>query len=92
MRTMLTLDVAGGLDEFVPQVFRREPYLARRATYYVDLLASEEPNDMELVAFAEARGWRWGAGARPRATARRAARAARAAAGSVRRRVRPDAA
>ncbi|MCE4026439.1 hypothetical protein LXM50_10695 [Microbacterium sp. Au-Mic1] len=90
MRTMLTLDVAGRLDEFVPQVFRREPYLARRAAYYVELLASEEPNDIELVEFADARGWRWGHVARPRAGVRRAARATRDAGRSLRRRIRPD--
>ena len=78
MRTMLTLDIAGRLDEFLPTVFRREPYLARRADYYPELLASDEPNDIELVQFGDAQGWRWGAAARPRALALRAVRAARA--------------
>lgn len=90
MRTMLTLEVAGRLEEFVPHVFRREPYLAQRARYYVELLASEEPNDVELVEFADAKGWRWGSATRPRAALRRAARATRTAASSLRGRVRPD--
>ena len=88
MRTMLTLDIAGELDAFVPAVFRREPYLERRSDYYVELLASEEPNDIELVGFGDAMGWRWGASARPRAAALRALRAGRAAAGAARRRLR----
>jgi hypothetical protein len=88
MRTMLTLDIAGELEEFVPAVFRREPYLERRSDYYVELLASDEPNDIELVEFGDAMGWHWGVSVRPRAAALRALRGGRAAAGTARRRLR----
>jgi len=71
MRTMLTLEIAGSLDEFVPTVFVRPPYERRRAQYYVELLSSSEPNDIELVEYGDRNGWRWGAVARGRAAARR---------------------
>jgi hypothetical protein len=74
MRTMLTLEIAGSLDEFIPGVFVREPYERRRTQYYADLLSSSEPNDIELVEFGDRSGWRWGAVARGRAAARRTAR------------------
>lgn len=72
MRTMLTLEIAGHLDEFVPDVFRREPYEQRKPTYYGELLASTEPNDIELVQYGERNGWRWGVRARTRAAGTRA--------------------
>ncbi|MEV4774064.1 hypothetical protein [Microbacterium sp. LWH12-1.2] len=74
MRTMLTLEIAGRLDEFVPVVFVRAPYERRRWQYYAELLSSSEPNDRELVEYGDRNGWRWGAAARGRATARRAKR------------------
>ncbi len=84
MRTMLTLEIAGSLDEFVPGVFVRAPYERRRTQYYAELLSSSEPNDIELVEFGSRNGWRWGAIARGRATARRAKHWARELARSVR--------
>ena len=84
MRTMLTLEIAGSLDEFVPAVFVRAPYERRRAQYYAELLSSDEPNDIELVEFGDRNGWRWGAVARGRATARRATQWARELARSMR--------
>ena len=38
MRTMLTLEIAGQLDEFCPEPFQRGPYLAHRADFLVELL------------------------------------------------------
>lgn len=84
MRTMLTLEIAGRLDEFVPTVFVRPPYERRRAQYYAELLSSIEPNDTELVEFGDRNGWRWGLGPRARAAARCAERWARHAARSLR--------
>ncbi len=84
MRTMLTLEIAGSLDEFVPTPFVRAPYERRRSQYYAELLSSSEPNDIELVEFGDRNGWRWGAVARGRATARRAKRWARELARSLR--------
>jgi hypothetical protein len=84
MRTMLTLEIAGSLDEFVPGVFVRAPYERRRTQYYGELLASDEPNDIELVEFGDRNGWRWGPVARARAAARRGRRWARRMARSVR--------
>ncbi|WP_426323410.1 hypothetical protein [Microbacterium sp. E-13] len=77
MRTMLTLEIAGRLDDFVPDVFVRGPYEARRPQYYAELMSSVEPNDIELVEFGDRNGWKWGALARGRAAARRAKRWAR---------------
>jgi hypothetical protein len=84
MRTMLTLEIAGSLDDFVPTVFVREPYERRRSQYYVELLSSDEPNDIELVEFGDRNGWRWGAAAHARAGARRAENWARRVARSAR--------
>lgn len=77
MRTMLTLEIAGHLDEFIPAVFVRAPYERRRSQYYSELLYSDEPNDIELVEFGNRNGWRWGPVARGHAAARRARRWAR---------------
>ncbi|MBS1673593.1 MAG: hypothetical protein JSS74_06475 [Actinobacteria bacterium] len=88
MRTMLTLEIAGHLDEFVPHVFQRAPYEARRAAYYVEIMASDEPNDTELVEFGDQRGWHWGSGTRARAAAVRARRSMLDTARRVRRSIR----
>lgn len=72
MRTMLTLDIAGRLGDFMPHVFVPAPYEDRRSAYYVELLASDEPNDIELVQFGDQHGWSWGNGTRARAAALRA--------------------
>jgi hypothetical protein len=74
MRTMLTLEIAGSLDDFVPTVFVRAPYERRRKAYYAELMSSIEPNDLELIEFGDRHGWRWGPGARARGAARRAER------------------
>lgn len=84
MRTMLTLEMAGSLDEFVPKVFVRPPYEKRRPQYYVELMSSSEPNDIELVEFGDRHSWRWGALTRGRAAARRVKRRVRGLALSVR--------
>jgi hypothetical protein len=83
MRTMLTLEIAGRLDEFVPEVFARSPYEARRSQYYAELMSSIEPNDVELVEYGDRNGWRWGAVARGRAAVLRAKRGVREAARSL---------
>lgn len=88
MRTMLTLEIAGHLEEFVPDVFVREPYEQQRARYVAELLSSIEPNDVELVQYGDRNGWRWGAVARGRATARRAEHWARQTSRSIRQRLR----
>lgn len=85
MRTMLTLEIAGRLDEFVPDVFVRPPYERRRAQYYGELLSSIEPNDIELVEYGDRNGWRWGVGARARAVRRRVGHRTRDAARLLRR-------
>jgi hypothetical protein len=84
MRTMLTLEIAGSLDEFVPTVFMREPYERRRSQYYAELMASTEPNDIEVLEFGDRSAWRWGATARGRAAGIRAKRWALETARSVR--------
>ena len=67
MRTMLTLDIAGRLDEFCPTPFRREPYSARLPSYRAEVLASTDPQCREIVRLAADRGWHWGTAAYVRA-------------------------
>ena len=88
MRTMLTLEIASGLDDFVPTVFTRSPYERRRSAYYAEIMSSTEPNDIELVEFGNRHGWRWGAMSRVRALRRQAERRLREQARSVRDRLR----
>lgn len=77
VRTMFTLEVAGMLGEFTPKPFRLEPYLAERASFQAELLASDGPLMREVVRFAEGRGWRWSVGTRARAALLRSQRRAR---------------
>lgn len=71
MRTMLTLEIAGHLDEFCPEPFVRGPYLAHRADFLVEVLCSDSMLAGEVRALAAARGWRWSLRTRGRAAARR---------------------
>ncbi|SMC50556.1 hypothetical protein SAMN06296429_104155 [Janibacter indicus] len=59
MRTMLTLEIVGGLGRFTPQVFR--PWRVRqRAAYMAEVLAApSEPYEAEMIAEAALRGWVW---------------------------------
>src|SRR5690606_27263838 len=88
MRTMLTLDIAGRLDDVVPEVFRREPYERRLPAFHAELLASTEPNEIEVVEFGDRNGWRWGALPRVHALRRRVQRRLGVAARAARNRVR----
>lgn len=88
-RTMLTLEIAGRLDEFCPEPFLLEPYLARRDDYLVDLLTVESGLAGEVIDFAAERGWRFSLRTRLRAVLRRARRAGRRRARALRNRVRP---
>ncbi len=74
MRTMLTLEMAGHLDEFCPVPFPPEPYRARRGAFIARLLASHASHDKELVEYARGLGWRWGARARVLAAGHRLSR------------------
>ena len=86
LRTMLTLEVGGHLDEFVPEPFLLEPYLQHRDAYIVGVLASDSPLDVELVSFAASRGWAWGRDARGKASVERAKRRSLSTARRARRR------
>lgn len=88
MRAMLTLDIAGHLDDFVPEVFAREPYERRLPQYYAEIMSSTEPNETEVVEFGNRNGWRWGLLPRVHALRRRTVRRLRAAARSARDRLR----
>jgi hypothetical protein len=88
MRTMLTLEIAASLDDFVPTVFTRAPYERKRRAYYAEILSSTEPNDIELVEYGDQNGWRWGALAHARALQLRAGAGLLDRARAVRRRVR----
>ena len=74
LRAMLTLEVAGHLDDFVPTVFPREPYLARRAAYIAEILGDDQAFAVEIRDFAASRGWIWGAAAYGRAATTRVRR------------------
>ena len=70
MRTMLTLEIAGHLDEFCPHPFEMAPYAARRSEFLAEVLASPNPLLQEIVEFAAAQpDWRWGLATRGRASA-----------------------
>ncbi len=93
LRTLVTIEIAGHLDEFCPSVFRLAPYLAARNRYLGELLARDTDFTRTLRTLAAERGWRWGFAARTRAVAVRARRlgrrlAHRGAATRVGRRVR----
>lgn len=88
MRTMLTLEIAGHLEEFLPEPFRRDPYLAHRRDFLIEVLASNSSLMREIVDLADERGWRWGAQARQGAVVRRAKNAAITRARELRNRLR----
>lgn len=88
MRTMLTLEIASRLDDFVPAVFTRTPYEQRRSAYYAQIMSSIEPNDIEVVEFGDRHGWPWGAAPRARALQLRVQRGVRERARAVRNRLR----
>lgn len=76
MRAMLTLEMAGHLQEFCPQTFSLHPYLERRSDFIASVLSSDGPYPRELREYAKQIGWRWrasdrrrGAGLRARGTA-----------------------
>lgn len=76
-RTMLTLEIAGRLEEFTPEPFRMEPYLARRDGYLVDLLSVDSGLAGEVIEFAHERGFRFSMRTRLRAALRKVRRAGR---------------
>lgn len=66
LRTMLTLEIAGHLDGFIPDVFPREPYLVHRASYLGEVLGHDDAISQDLKDLAASRSWRWGATAHGR--------------------------
>lgn len=72
MQTMLTLDFAGILDNFVPDRFDRDTYRAHRDDYLVTALTSDHPHDREIVELADQTNFRWPAGVRRSAAVKRA--------------------
>lgn len=67
LRTMLTLEIAGHLDDFCPGVFSREAYAARRRGLIAAVLSSDDVYHREIRAYAAEVGWRWDAADRRRA-------------------------
>lgn len=70
MRTMLTLDMLGRLDDF--SVFDRGTYEQHLSEYAVTLLASDGVLDGEVKKLGDLTGWSWPTEVRLRARARRA--------------------
>lgn len=87
LRTMFTLEVAGRLDDFCPTPFSKGPYLAERAAFRRELLATNDPLVREVAEFAKDRGWTWSAQERALATGLRAKRRGRKALGSFKQRL-----
>ena len=80
MRAMLTLEMAGHLDEFCPQPFSLEPYLRRRDAFITSVLSSDGPYPREIREYAKEIGWHWRAADRRRGAVRRARETASTAA------------
>ena len=59
MRTMLTLEIAGHLQDFVPDAFSYEPYARRRDAFVAKVLSSDNPYHREIRAYAAEVGWHW---------------------------------
>ncbi len=87
VRTMFTLEVAGRLDDFCPAPFSKAPYLAERAAYRIELLASDDPLTREVAEFAMGHGYSWSLEERAAAAAQRAKRHAVMALRSAKRRL-----
>ena len=86
LRTMLTLEIAGELDTFIPQVFPLGPYLEHRDAFIAQVLGRDDPFAQDIRALAAARGWRFGSRAYGRAATVRVADVATGAATHLRRR------
>lgn len=72
MRAMLTLEMAGHLQDFCPRTFSLAPYLERRDAFIASVLASDGPYPREIRDYAKQIGWHWRASDRRRAAALRA--------------------
>jgi len=66
MRTMLTFEIAGRLQDFCPGTFSYGPYAARREAFIAKVLSSDDPYHREIRAYADEVGWRWTAAERRR--------------------------
>jgi hypothetical protein len=89
MRTMLTLEIGGKLDRY-DQVFDLSTYRQGRLRWMAEVLASAEPLNREIVAFAEDRDFTFPQAARARVpTAYLIPRLRRGAARAVPSRLRP---
>jgi len=72
MRAMLTLEMAGHLQEFCPQTFDLAPYAKGRDAFIASVLSSDGPYPREIRDYAKEIGWRWRASDRGRAAVQRA--------------------
>lgn len=59
MRTQITLDIHGSLDDFMPEAFDREIYLKYRVRHIAKILSDKGDLSREVVDFAKNRGYRW---------------------------------
>ncbi|MDQ0613771.1 hypothetical protein QF046_001412 [Microbacterium sp. W4I4] len=67
MRTMLTFEIAGHLQEYCPGTFSYERYAERRDAFVAKVLSSDDPYHREIRAYATEVGWQWDAADRRRA-------------------------
>ncbi|MBN8205317.1 hypothetical protein JF550_05040 [Microbacterium esteraromaticum] len=59
LRTLLTIEIAGGLERFCPHAFSLETYLAHRDDYVARVLGGDSAYDREIRAYAVDVNWRW---------------------------------
>lgn len=70
VRAMLTLEIAGHLQDFCPDAFTYATYADHRDAYIARVLSANDPLEREIRDFAAAQGWRWRASDRRRAAVR----------------------
>lgn len=70
VRAMLTLEIAGHLQEFCPDVFTYSTYSEHRDAYIARVLSAGDPLECEIRDFAAAQGWHWRISDRYRAAIR----------------------
>ncbi|MCS3841763.1 hypothetical protein [Microbacterium sp. AK031] len=72
VRAMLTLEIAGHLQEFCPDVFTYSTYSEHRDAYIARVLSAGDPLECEIRDFTAAQGWHWRISDRYRAAVRSA--------------------
>lgn len=59
VRTLVTLEIAGDVDQFFPRPFDRDRYYAARDEQLAELFSAPDPFTEEILELARDRGWDW---------------------------------